>query len=170
MEDLPLNDLQNWANGRGFKKIYDYYAPFVWRVVLRTLANENDAKIVMQSVFVVVHKSIKNFRFESAFSTWIYRIALNETMKFINKRKSRRELQLDENIEVKSSEDRIASKDFTKKILASLSAEERFLLVSREIDGIPFEELAEITGKTAGALRVEISRLKQKIRENFADE
>ena len=170
MEDLPLSDLQNWRNERGFKKIYDYYAPFVWRVVLRTIGNRDDSKVVLQSVFIVVYKSIKNFRFESAFSTWIYRIARNETMKFFNKKKSLRELPLDENIEVKSSEDKIAGKDFADKILASLSAEERFLLVSREIDSIPFEELAEIMGKSSGALRVEISRLKQKIRENFNEE
>jgi len=165
--DLPLEDLQNWGNGRGFKKIYDYYAPFVWRVVFRTLGNESDAKVVLQSVFIVVHKSVRNFRFESAFSTWIYRISLNETIKFINKRKSRRELPLNENIEIKDSEDKISDKNLVKNILATLSAEEKFLIVSREVDGIPFEELAEITGESSGALRVKISRLKQKIRENF---
>jgi len=170
LEDLPLSDLQDWTSNRGFKKIYDYYAPFVWRIALRSLANEDDAKVVMQSVFIVLHKSIKNFRFESAFSTWIYRITLNETMKFINKRTSRKELPLDENIQAKSNEDKIGDKDFAKKILGSLSTEERFLLVSREVDGIPFEDLAKITGKTSGALRVEISRLKQKIREQFGDE
>jgi len=168
--DLPLGDLQNWENGQGFKKIYDYYAPFVWRVVFRTLGNENDAKFVLQSVFIVVHKSIKNFRFESAFSTWIYRISLNETIKFINKRKSRRELPLNENIEIKDSEDKISDKNLVRNILATLSAEEKFLLVSREVDGIPFEELSEITGKSSGALRVEISRLKQKIKENFNED
>lgn len=167
MKDLPLDDLQNWNSNRGFKKIYDFYAPFVWRILLRSLRNENDSQVVMQSVFMVLHKNIKNFRFESAFSTWIYRIALNETIKFVNKRKRRRELPLDENIEVKSSEDKISNKDLTKKILDSLSTEERFLLVSREIDGVPFEDLAEIMKKTSGALRVEISRLKQKIRESF---
>lgn len=169
MDDLPLSDLQNWTSSRGFKKIYDYYAPFVWRVVLRSLGNQDDAQVVTQSVFIVVHKSIKNFRFESAFSTWLYRIALNETMKFINKRTSRRELPLDENLQVKSSEDKIGDNDFAKIILDSLTTEEKFLLVSREIDGLTFEELAEITGKSSGALRVELSRLKQKIREQFGE-
>jgi len=165
--DLPLEDLQNYGSARGFKKIYDHYAPFVWRVVLRTLKNENEAKIVLQNVFVVLYRSIKNFRFEAAFSTWIYRITLNETMKFINKKKSRRELPLNDNIEVKSGEDKLSDKNLAEKILNSLSAQERFLIVSREVDGISFDDLAEITGKTSGALRVEIMRLKQKIRENF---
>ena len=169
MEDLPLNDLQNWTSERGFKKIYDYYAPFVWRIVLRSTGNESDSKFIMQNVFIVLHRSIRNFRFESAFSTWVYRIALNETMKFINKKKSRKELPLDENIEIKSSEDKTSDRDLVKKILTSLSPEEKFLLVSREIDGIPFEELAMIANKTSGALRVEISRLKQKIREQFSE-
>jgi RNA polymerase sigma-70 factor (ECF subfamily) len=167
LKDLSLDDLQNSSNERGFKKIYDYYAPFVWRISLRSLANEKDAETVLQSVFIVVYKSIKNFRFESSFSTWLYRITLNETIKFINKKKSRKEVLIDENIAVKSNEDVISEKNFVKKILDSLSIEERFLLVSREIDGITFEELATITNKSSGALRVEISRLKQKIRENF---
>lgn len=170
MEDLPLIDLQNWNNERGFKKIYNYYAPFVWRVSLRSLANEKDAEVVLQSVFIVVYKSIKNFRFESSFYTWLYRITLNETIKFINKKKNRKEVLLDEGIAVKSNEDKISEKEFVKKILDSLSVEERFLLVSREIDGIPFEELAVITNKSSGALRVEVSRLKQKIRENFNEQ
>jgi RNA polymerase sigma-70 factor (ECF subfamily) len=167
LEELPEEDLRNWRSGRGFKKIYDYYAPFVWRIAFRSLGNELDAKNVLQSVFVAVHKNVKSFRFESAFSSWVYRIALNETMKFINKKKSRKELPLNDNIELKSGEDGVSDKDFVKRILASLNAEDRFLLVSREVDGIPFEELAEITGRSSGALRVEISRLKQKIRENF---
>jgi RNA polymerase sigma-70 factor (ECF subfamily) len=166
-EDLPPEDLKNYGNERGFKKIYDYYAPFVWRISLRSLANEIDAETVLYSVFMVVYKSIKNFRFESAFSTWLYRITLNETIKFINKKKKRRETALDENIEVKSGESRISEKDFVKKILDSLSVDERFLLVGKEVDGLSFEELSVITGKSSGALRVEISRLKQKIRENF---
>jgi RNA polymerase sigma-70 factor (ECF subfamily) len=167
LKDLPLNDLKDWNSGRGFKKIYDYYSPFVWRISLRSLANEKDAETVLQTVFIVVYKSIKNFRFESSFSTWLYRITLNETIKLINKKKSRKEVYLDENIALKSSEDVIDEKNFVKKILNSLSVEERFLLVSREIDGITFEELATITNKSSVALRVEISRLKQKIRENF---
>lgn len=166
-EDLPQEDLQNYNSQRGFKKIYDYYAPFVWRISLRSLADEIDAETVLQSVFMVVYRSIKNFRFESAFSTWLYKITLNEAIKFINKKKSRRETPLDENIEVKSGENKISDKDFLKKILDSLSVDERFLLVGREIDGLSFEELSIITGKSSGALRVEISRLKQKIRENF---
>lgn len=170
MLDLPLEDLQNHSNSRGFKKIYDHYAPFVWRVVLRTLENENDAKVVLQNVFVVLYKSVKSFRFESAFSTWLYRIALNETMKFLNKKKNRRELPLNDNMEIKSGEDRISDKSFAKKILDSLAPQERFLLVSREVDGISFDDLAQITGKTSGALRVEIMRLKQKIRENFDED
>jgi len=166
-EDLPPEDLQNYNSQRGFKKIYDYYAPFVWRISLRSLANEIDAETVLQSVFMVVYRSMKFFRFESAFSTWLYKITLNETIKFINKKKSRRETSLDENIEAKSGENKISDKDFLKKILDSLSVDERFLLVGREIDGLSFEELSIITGKSSGALRVEISRLKQKIRENF---
>jgi len=166
-EDLPPEDLQNHDSQRGFKKIYDYYAPFVWRISLRSLADEIDAETVLQSVFMVVYRSIKNFRFESAFSTWLHKITLNETIKFINRKKSRRETPLDENIEVKSGEEKISDKDFLKKILDSLSVDERFLLVGREIDGLSFEELSIITGKSSGALRVEISRLKQKIRENF---
>ena len=167
LEDLPLEDLQNWSSNRGFKKIYDYYAPFVWRISLRSLANEIDAETILQSVFVVVYRNIKNFRFESAFSTWLYRITLNETLKFISKKKSRREVVLDENIEIKSNESKISDKDLVRKTLASLSVDERFLLVSREVDGLSFEELSLITGKSSGALRVEISRLKQRIRENF---
>ena len=53
--------------------------------------------------------------------------------------------------------------DTAAKILADLPEEDRFLLVSREVEGLSFDEIAEITGKSSAALRTRMSRIKHKI-------
>jgi DNA-directed RNA polymerase specialized sigma24 family protein len=61
------------------------------------------------------------------------------------------------------------TKDQVNAILATMSAEERFLLTSREIQDLSYDELAQITGKNAGSLRTQLSRLKDEIRNNFRE-
>jgi RNA polymerase sigma factor (sigma-70 family) len=55
--------------------------------------------------------------------------------------------------------------DFVRRILAPLTEAERFLLTAREVDGMSYEELAEVFGLSEGALRTRIARLKSDIRE-----
>jgi RNA polymerase sigma-70 factor (ECF subfamily) len=54
--------------------------------------------------------------------------------------------------------------------MRQLTADERFLLVAREVDGIDFEELAKIIGESSGTLRTRLHRLKERIRESFSKE
>jgi RNA polymerase sigma factor (sigma-70 family) len=59
------------------------------------------------------------------------------------------------------------NKEIVRVLLRALSPEERFLITSREVEGIPFEELAEITGRSSESLRTQISRLKERLRSMY---
>jgi DNA-directed RNA polymerase specialized sigma24 family protein len=79
-------------------------------------------------------------------------------------------LPLDENIPAGPSiSDTMDCKEQVSAILAGMSAEERFLLTGREILDLSYDELAQITGKNAGSLRTQLSRLKDEIRKNFRE-
>ena len=153
----------------GFRKLYDHYAPVLWRIILRTVDNDRVlAEEILQDLFVAVHRSLPKFKGESALSTWLYRIAWRMAVKARIRRSKRKawEIALDVDSAVQSDD----FEQTVESVLGSLTAEERFLLVSREVDGFQFEELAQITGQTSGSLRTAVSRLKEKIRTQWKGE
>lgn len=156
-----------------FRKVYDFYKEFVWKVVYRTVnGNEELSKTIVQNIFVQLFKVLNTFQFKSSFSTWLYRITYNETMAVLRleQRNNTRHEALDNNILQQEKGATIEEKDIVKKILNTLSPEDRFLLVSREVNGFTFDELAETTGKKSGALRTTMSRIKEQIRQRFSYE
>ncbi|MBD3316348.1 MAG: sigma-70 family RNA polymerase sigma factor [Chitinivibrionales bacterium] len=151
-----------------FKRIYDHYAPFVWNVVYRTVRGDTDAaKEIMQDTFVKLHGSLNAFRFNAAFSTWLYRIAWNATMTHMAKRRREREryVPLDPETPGPGRSGGFEAREAVSGILKKLTPEERFLLVSREVQGVSFEELAKITGRKEGALRTRLHRIRGAVRK-----
>lgn len=172
LDDVTVRCAQK-KNSASFKALYDFYAPFVWKVAYRTMhGDQQAAEEAVQNTFIRVYHSLSKFGGESALSTWIYRIVYNVCMTMLSKQRNVKMMQpLYENIAQSFSEaERIDMKEDMQKILTSISAEERFLLTGRELLGFSFEELAGITGKSAGSLRTQLSRLKGEIREKFREE
>lgn len=153
----------------GFRKLYDHYSPVLWRIILRTVDNDRVlAEDILQDLFVSVHRSLHKFKGESALSTWLYQIAWRMAVKARLRRSKRKSREISVEFDLAYHPE-----DFEQTVelvLNSLSEEERFLLVSREIDGFQFEELAVITGQSSGALRTAVSRLKEKIRTQWKGE
>ncbi len=168
MKELSPNVIKSAKeNKQSFRILYDYYAPYIWRIIFRTVHGRRGlAEQVLQTVFIIVHRKIGRFRFESSFSTWLYQIAWRECIHALKKEKRYRDRRapLREELTAAEEDDSSAGEELNQ-LLETLTEDERFLLVSREIDGFSFEELAVITGKKNGALRTAVSRIKQKIRE-----
>ncbi len=173
MTELSDIDIKNGKSDRGFKKIYEHYSPYLWRVIVKTVnGNIPLAEQILQTTFIKVYKNLKKFRFQSAFSSWIYKIAWRESMTLLKKRgeKERKEVQFREEIASQEESCEIITKKEVIEILSILSPQERFLLISREVEKIPFEELSKIMGKSSGALRVSLGRVKEKIERRFGNE
>jgi RNA polymerase sigma-70 factor (ECF subfamily) len=175
MRELDACTIRKAARGdhAAFRDLYNHYAPFVWRLALRTANGDHDlARGIVQDVFIRVHGSLKKFAFASGFSTWLYRIAFNvaQTAHARRQRRRRMDAPLDEREFASQAGDESESRDAANRILRGLSPEERFLLVAREVDGKPFDELATITGVSAGALRVRLHRLREALRREFSHE
>ena len=172
MKELDDITLKSAAKGKqaAFKQLYDHYSPFVWKVIFRTVNGDtNAAEHIMQDVFIRVHKMMKNFRFNAAFSTWLYRITYNESMAYLKSRHkySKRLVPYDDTHKTGDIKDALEEKNTLENVLRKVSPDERFLLVAREVNEIPFEELAAITGKSAGALRTMLHRIKENLRKGF---
>jgi RNA polymerase sigma-70 factor (ECF subfamily) len=155
-----------------FKRVYDFYSPYIWKIAFRTMHGDKDAAVeAVQDTFIRVWESLPRFGGGSGLSTWLYRIVFNVCLTTLTKQKRTRTMQpLDENIPAGPSvSDNMDSKEQVSEILAGMSKEERFLLTGREILDLSYDELAQITGKNAGSLRTQLSRLKDEIRKNFRE-
>jgi RNA polymerase sigma-70 factor (ECF subfamily) len=161
------------GDGRAFRRLYDHYAPFVWRIVYRSAESDKElAGEIVQEAFISIYRSIGKFSNQSSLGTWIYRIAFNMAQSHLAKRARLQKGSVDYNDDIHGTgfrADGYDAKELVDKVLAALSAPDRFLLVAREVDGMSFEEIATITGNSSEALRIRMFRLKDKIagvREN----
>ena len=121
----------------------------------------------MQETFVRIHRSLKSYKAASSLSTWIYRIAFNAAKSFLmtQARHNKTTAPLsDDRPDPHSFADAYEAGEVVNKILGELSIEDRFLLVAKEVDGLTFEEIADISGKTSESLRTRMSRMKDKIK------
>lgn len=174
MQELDAITTKRATKGdrHAFKKLYDLYAPFLWKILFPMSGrNMETARELMQDTFVRINDTLKQFKGNSALSTWLYRIAYTTAMMYYRKNRHSRQFTTITGREPGPDRaDTFDNKQIVHKILSQLSPDERFLLVAREVDGISFDELATITGDSSGALRTRIHRLKETVRSMFPQE
>lgn len=155
-----------------FKALYNLYAPFLWRVIYRMAPGDQlVARELLQDTFVNIHHALHHFRGDAALSTWLYRIAYTTVLKRRRHQTiEKRNVPCTDQVAGTESADQFDNRQLTDQILSALAAEDRFLLVAREVDDLSFEEIAAITGKNSGALRTQLHRLKERIRQTFVKE
>ncbi len=170
MNELNEITVQQAKSGdrKAFKSLYDWYAPFVWRVAFKMGQSEDIAQEIVQETFIRVHTALKHFRAESALSTWIYRIVYNAANSCLSKvTKLKLNEPFEDTLAGSYRSDNYDERELMDRILSTLTPQERFLLIARELDSLSFEELASVTSESSGSLRTRLSRLKDKIRNQF---
>jgi RNA polymerase sigma factor (sigma-70 family) len=155
---------------QAFRRLYDHYAGFVWKVIFRTVNGDKEwAREIVQETFIRVYASLKSFSYKSALSTWIYRIAFNTAYTYVKQNKRGASSFDPETIGHDGNAHAYENEEMVRMVLSALSEEERFLLTSREVEGIPFEELSLIVGRSSESLRTQMSRMKEKLRDMFEE-
>jgi RNA polymerase sigma-70 factor (ECF subfamily) len=150
------------------------------------LGDRQEANDSAQDVFVNVYRYLKKFRFESAFTTWLYRIAANtckNRLKSSEYRHKKKMVPLDnpgriENTlyvpqlpnETPSPIVELEKKErmmLIQKAIASLPAGQSTVVVLRDIEGLSYEEVSNITGLNCGTVKSRLSRARQQLREKL---
>jgi len=150
------------------------------------LGDGQEANDSAQEVFIKVFRSLRKFRFESAFSTWLYRIAANtcknrlKSSEFRQKTKRVRfdnpgkieDGQYAEQIQDKTSSPMIELEKKERmmlihKAIASLPTDQSTVVVLRDIEGLSYEEVANITGINSGTVKSRLSRARQQLRKKL---
>jgi len=151
-----------------FSVLVREYSGLVHRVALRVLGAE-EAQDASQEVWIRVWANIKNFRGESAFSTWLYRIAMNTCLGALRKKRTREARELHEEtaylpetpVSTSNPEEAALGSERRNEIWAALRhvrAEHGAALVLRHMEGLSYGEVAEVLGVPVGTAKGWTSR------------
>ena len=132
----------------------------------------DDADDLTQNTFIKVWKSLERFEGQSSFSTWIYRIAVNECLNFLASEKRRQaESLIHENGEVRAivgSESGIAGDEIQRKLeeaVMRLPDKQRLVFNMKYYDDMKYEEISEVLGTSVGALKASYHLAVKKIED-----
>lgn len=161
-------DTQNY----GFNLLVREYQRRVYGIVRKMVIDHDDANDITQEVFIKIHRSIGSFREDSQLFTWIYRIATNECLTFLNKKKRRFFLPiedvsgelsaaLDQNESLNGDE---IQKKLQKAIL-TLPDKQRLVFNMKYFEDLQYEEMSEITNTSVGALKASYHHAVKKIED-----
>jgi len=156
----------------GFNMLVRAYQQRIYWLARKMVIDHDDADDVTQEVFIKVHKSIGTFREDAQLYTWLYRIATNECLTFIKKKKRRFFLPLgDVAGELAAKVDSIPSisgdeiqKKLQKAIL-TLPDKQRLVFNLKYYEEMPYEQMSNVTGTSVGALKASYHHAVKKIED-----
>lgn len=143
-----------------FSKLFYEYKDMVYRVVYRLLGNSEETHDAVQQTFIELYKSLPGYAGKSKFTTWLYRIAVNVSIQYFRKRRTRDKDQfLDPELMADSASDNdlpMERKELRKQIeeaLASIHIRKRTVVVLHDIENRTMEEISEIIGVPVGTIK-----------------
>lgn len=157
---------------RGFRMLVEKYQSSIYWHIRRMVISHEDAEDVSQETFIRIFRHLDDFREESSLQTWIYRIATNECIRFLNRRKeqavSSEEVQADLMNKLMASEyvdyDNAMEVKFQQAILR-LPEKQRLVFNLRYYDDLKYEEISRITDTKVDTLKANYHFAKEKIKE-----
>ncbi|MBN1931703.1 MAG: sigma-70 family RNA polymerase sigma factor [Desulfobacterales bacterium] len=186
-EDAAL--VRNFQSGdkTAFDQLVLRHKNKVFNLCYRFLGDYEEADDSTQETFIKVYRSIKKFRFESAFATWLYRIAVNTCKNKLNSLQYRLENKtmpidtcgnpegcnrcaeiVDESLSPLLKLEKKERSSLIQQAINTLPIEKKTVLVLRDIEGMSYEEIANITGFNPGTIKSRLARarleLKNKLR------
>ena len=174
------------GNRNAFDFLVRKYQRRLFGVIYNMTSNKEDTADILQDVFVKAFRSLDGFKGGSQFYTWLYRIAVNTTLNFLNKRKQKNAMSLEA---WNTEDDKIADfllndhkgekgdkatllKELQEKLneaLQKLSTTHRAVVVLFEIDGMSHSEIAEILHCSEGTVRSRLHYAKEQLKQLLSD-
>ncbi|MCB9882634.1 MAG: sigma-70 family RNA polymerase sigma factor [Planctomycetes bacterium] len=161
------------VRARAFRRLYELYRDRVYNTALRIIGNASDALDASQETFSIIHRKVGKFRFDSKFSSWVYRIAVNTSIDLRRRDQSRRMSSTEATEQAQSglqepaeSEDRqphrsLGSQELERQVqeaISALSPKLREVVVLRYTEGLSYEEVAETLQCSIGTVKSRLAR------------
>ena len=172
-----IERLRDPAQSRSaFSEVMSKYSePLYWQI-RRMVQNHDDTNDLLQNTFIKAWTSLDNFRGEAKLSTWLYKIAINESLSFLEKERKRQNISLDDeaasiirSIEADEWIDGDELKQNLRKAIASLPEKQRLVFNMKYYDDMKYEQMSEILGTSVGALKASYHLAVKKIEQYFSE-
>jgi RNA polymerase sigma-70 factor (ECF subfamily) len=178
-EEKKLINQAQEGNHWAFEKLINQYDRQVLSMAYQFVGNTPDAEDIYQEVMLRIYQKIKYFRFESQFSTWLYRIVVNCALSYRKKKKQHSHVPMDSfenenkyweqpSTDAKSKPDTMVLnheiRDQITKILETLPMMQRVVFVLRFNEDFKLSEIADIVGCSVGTIKNHLFRCTQKMR------
>lgn len=171
MQDIPADIITKAAGGdlESFELIYKATSSFVFNVAYRVVNNRQDAEEITQEVFLTVYHKLNTFRFQSSFKTWIYRVTANSAINYSKRisRERNRTVEFDDQVNAAPPQQNkeVVEKEYHAKIVASLlnalNSDQRTCVVLRNIEGLSYQEIADVLGININTVRSRLKRARE---------
>jgi RNA polymerase sigma-70 factor (ECF subfamily) len=157
---------------RAFNQLVTKYQERLYWHIRKIVINHDDADDILQNTFIKIWKSIDGFRAESSLFTWLYRIATNESLTFINSNKRKHFVQMNETSELLMNNlisdpyfegDKIQLK--LQEAILQLPEKQRLVFNMKYFDDIKYNEMSSILETSVGALKASYHHATKKIEE-----
>ena len=152
-----------------------YSEPLYWQI-RRMVNNHDDANDLLQNTFMKAWGSIEHFRGEAKLSTWLYKIAINESITFLERERKRQNISLDDEesflINTIEADEFIDGDELAlllRKAIATLPEKQRLVFNMKYYDEMKYEQMSEILGTSVGALKASYHLAVKKTEQFFKD-
>lgn len=174
-DDSILQLLRDEATKRkGFEQLVRKYTSTLYWQIRRMVVSHEDADDVLQNTLIKAWRGLDGFRGESKLSTWLYRIAINESLIFLQRKKGgvsldSEESSIAEHLESDVYFDGDAIDVRLQQALATLPAKQRLVFNMKYFDDMKYEDMSEILKTSVGALKASYHIAVGKIRQFFEE-
>ncbi|MGB9799155.1 MAG: RNA polymerase sigma factor [Thermanaerothrix sp.] len=182
---ISLEALRN-GDRKEFARLVDAYSTPIYRLALKILGNPQDAEDVLQETFIKALSALPTFEGRSSLSTWLYRIAVNEALMLLRRRKPETLLTDNDGDENESGENEASflidwcclpeeellseeAKRFLDKAIAQLPENLRLVFWLRDVEGLSIKETAETLGLSETNVKTRLLRARLKLREILSE-
>lgn len=170
--ELLLQFRQSATKERAFTAILKKYQEKLYWHIRRMVVDHEDANDVLQNMFIKVWKGLENFREDSQLYTWLYRIATNECLSFLEQQKKRSTVSLGDVEEGLSNQVKADANFDPAKLewklqlaIQQLPEKQRLVFNLRYFDELPYNEMSRILDTSEGALKASYHHAAKKIEE-----
>jgi RNA polymerase sigma-70 factor (ECF subfamily) len=151
-----------------FKILVKRHKEKVRNIVYLTMSSSDLVDDIAQEVFITLYRKLKNFRFESQFTTWLYRITVNKCKDHLRKKNVRKIfMPLQEGGEVSHLVTSVEDNDLSKVVMDAVSklpVKLRIPLVFKDIEGFSYQEIAESLECEMGTVKSRIFRARDRLK------
>lgn len=183
LDELALLRCAKQGDVAAFEQLVLAYQKKVYNLAYRLSGSREDAADLAQEALVRVYKSLGRFREQARFSTWLYRIVVNVCLDYQRSRKRHPIVSLDapldgddgevprqvasDAVDPQEAAERRDLRDAVQAAIGRLSDEHRVILVMRDIQDIPYDEIGRVLGLPLGTVKSRLNRARQALKQEF---